>query len=241
MDLKGFKCCCTHHNHSDIRIIFRKLRYIAKQNNFLKVYNFEGMTFVQFLNILTSTKNSFYNLFHSFSEKINKTYEKLQNFNYYFEDHNTLNDLHLTSQVLLVFAQRCKNVYSCKNRIEKKIDTDEDGNEIDNEDKKPAKNLTVGIDGGEISKLHIRCSTICYFNDIIKNILNEKIFFKIMERKFDFKSRNIWQLKYYLTSIFCNFYVAKDFSRYPNFKIRDISLLSPLQRYILITNIKVLI
>ena len=131
MDLKGFKCCCTHHNHSDIRIIFRKLRYIAKQNNFLKVYNFEGMTFVQFLNILTSTKNSFYNLFHSFSEKINKTYEKLQNFNYYFEDHNTLNDLHLTSQVLLVFAQRCKNVYSCKNRIEKKIDTDEDGNEID--------------------------------------------------------------------------------------------------------------
>ena len=238
MDLKGFKCCCTHHNHSDIRIIFRKLRYIAKQNNFLKVYNFEGMTFVQFLNILTSTKNSFYNLFHSFSEKINKTYEKLQNFNYYFEDHNTLNDLHFTSQVLLVFAQRCKNVYSCKNRIEKKIDTDEDGNEIDNEDKKPAKNLTVGIDGGEISKLHIRCSTICYFNDIIKNILNEKIFFKIMERKFDFKSRNIWQLKYYLTSIFCNFYVAKDFSSYPNFKIRDISLLSPLQRYILITNIE---
>ena len=59
-----------------------------------------------------------------------------------------------------------------------------------------------------------------------------------MERKFDFKSRNIWQLKYYLTTIFYNFYIAKDFASYPNFKIRDISLLSPLQRYILITNIE---
>ena len=238
-DLKGFKCCCTNHNHSDIRIIFRKLRSIAKDNNFLKMYNFEGMTFILFLNIFTSTKNSFYNLFHSFSEKITSTYQNLtQNFNYFFEEHNILNDLHLTCQVLFVFAQRCKNVYNCKNRIEKKNKVDEDGNEIEKDEKKRPKNLTVGIEGGEINSKKMKCRTLCYLNDIIKNILNEKIFFKIMERKFDFKSRNIWQLKYYLTTIFYNFYIQKDFASYPNFKIKDILLLSPLQRYILITNIE---
>lgn len=32
-DLKGFKCSCKSHNHSDIKIIFRKLRLLAKNNN----------------------------------------------------------------------------------------------------------------------------------------------------------------------------------------------------------------
>lgn len=45
--------------------------------------------------------------------------------------------------------------------------------------KKSPKNLTVGIEGGEITSRKIRCRTLCYFNDIIKNILNEKIFSKL--------------------------------------------------------------
>ena len=120
-DLKGFKCSCKNHNHTDIRIIFRKLRTLAKGNIFYKKYNFEGMTFLHFVNILTSSKNGFQNLFHSFVDQIHSTYKNIQKIGYSFEEHNTLNDLHLTSQVLLFFAQKCKNEYKIENKIENKI------------------------------------------------------------------------------------------------------------------------
>ena len=217
-DLKGFKCSCKNHNHTDIRIIFRKLRTLAKGNTFNKKYNFEGMTFLHFINILTSSKSSFNNLFHSFKEKINSTFKNIQKIGYSFEEHNTLNDLHLTSQVLLFFAQKCKNEYKIENKIENKISKtalndeeeqiEEEGeNESENENKVAPPDASIGVEGAQIDSINVNVESLCYFNDIIKEILTEKIYFKIMERKFDHKSRNIWQLKYYLTSIFHKFYI----------------------------------
>ena len=130
-DLKGFKCSCKNHNHSDIKIIFRKLRLLAMKNNFIKKYNFEGLTFLHFLNILFKTKLSFKNLFHSFVSEIQKINKKLENVEYSFEDHNILNDLHLTAQVLLYFSYKCKNEYKIKNRIKKeKEKKEEEGDKI---------------------------------------------------------------------------------------------------------------
>ena len=76
-----------------------------KRDENLKKYNFEGMSFLQFVNFFTSSKNSFPNLFHSFEDQINQTFHNLQSLDYCFEEHNILNDLHLTSQVLFVFSQ----------------------------------------------------------------------------------------------------------------------------------------
>ena len=247
-DLKGFKCSCKNHNHTDIRIIFRKLRTLAKGNIFYKKYNFEGMTFLHFVNILTSSKNGFQNLFHSFVDQIHSTYKNIQKIGYSFEEHNTLNDLHLTSQVLLFFAQKCKNEYIIENKIENKtnkaamndeeepIEEEENNDDMDN--KVVKQEASIGIEGGQLESIRVTCEPLCYFNDVIKNILTEKKYFKIMERKFDSKSRNIWQLKYYLTSIFHKFYIQRDFTSYPNIKVRDIILLTPIQRLLMISSIE---
>ena len=247
-DLKGFKCSCKNHNHTDIRIIFRKLRTLAKGNIFYKKYNFEGMTFLHFVNILTSSKNSFHNLFHSFIDQIHSTFKNIQKIGYSFEEHNTLNDLHLTSQVLLFFAQKCKNEYKIENKIENKINKaalndeeepiEEEENNDDIENKVVQPETNAGIEGGQLDSIRVTCEPLCYFNDVVKNILTEKKYFKIMERKFDSKSRNIWQLKYYLTSIFHKFYIQRDFTSFPNIKVRDIILLTPIQRLLMISSIE---
>jgi hypothetical protein len=248
-DLKGFKCSCKNHNHSDIKIIFRKLRLLAKKNYFIKKYNFEGMTFVHFLNILFKTKISFKNLFHTFITQIENTYKNLENNEYSFEDHNTLNDLHLTSQVLLVFSQKCKNEYKIRNRIiegkeeenedEEKLHEESESELIDNEQSnESSSDKSIGIKGGHIDFIKVQLRPLCYFDNIINEILDEKKYFKIMERKFDYKSRNIWQLKYYLTSIFHKFYICKDFMPYPNFKVYDLVLLTPLQRVLMVSSIE---
>ena len=250
-DLKGFKCSCKNHNHSDIKIIFRKLRLLAKKNYFFKKYNFEGMTFIHFLNILFKTKISFRNLFHSFVLQIQKTNKNLENNEYFFEDHNILNDLHLTSQVLLVFSQKCKNEYKIKNRILKGKEEENDNDEklheeseselLDKEseeNKKSLSNKSIGVIGGHLDFIKVQVRPLCYFNEVVNEILDEKIYFKIMQRKFDYKSRNIWQLKYYLTSIFHKFYICKDFMEYPILKVYDLLLLSPLQRVLIVSSIE---
>lgn len=235
-ELKGFKCRCSHYNHSNIRIIFRKLRSLAKKKHFLDKYNFEGMSFIQFVNCFISSKNSFPSLFHSFDLKIKEAYENLQSLDYCFEEHNIVNDLHLTSQVLFVFSQKIKNEYKIINQIkdfEPKNDFVSPKHSTDKINFNP-----IYIEDGVVESIKVRCRSLCYFNDVVKNILTAKIYFKIMERKFDFKSRNIWQLKYFLTSIFWTFHISRDFTFFPNLKFRDIVLLTPLQRLLLISNIQ---
>ena len=111
-------------------------------------------------------------------------------------------------------------------------------NLIKKESKESISQKSVGIKGGHIDFVRVQLRPLCYFNNVIEEILSEKLYFRIMERKFDYKSRNIWQLKYYLTSIFHKFYIQKDFSSYPNLKVRDIVLLTPLQRILMISSIE---
>ena len=121
------------------------------------------MTFLHFVNILTSSKNSFHNLFHSFIDKILSTYKNIQKIGYSFEEHNTLNDLHLTSQVLLFFAQKCKNEYIIENKIENKISktalndeeeqAEEEAENEENENKVIPQDASIGVEGGKIDSI----------------------------------------------------------------------------------------
>lgn len=233
---RGFICKCMHHNHSDIRIIFRKLKSLAKHKNFIVKYNFEGMSFIQFVNIFLSSKKSYNNLFHSFSEQIASTEQRLQTLTYGFENHNILNDLHLTCQILLIFSEKCKQVYKYEY---KPMQIEQENTKINtNMNLQDFKPMTADSQKlPEKQRVKIRGQSFYYFNDVIKNILNANTYYKIMERKFDYKSRNIWQLKYFLTQIFWTYHVSRDFAFYPHLKIRDIVLLSPLQRLLLISNL----
>ena len=215
-------CTCSNHNHNDIRIIFRKLRSVVKKNNFVAKYNFEGFTFIQFMNIIFRGSKSFDNLFHSFSDKIYETVNKITNSpDYLLEDHKFINDLHLTSNILSDFALKCKNVYS--------FNKDEENNQNVSD---------ISSEYGESRILRINCKSLLYFREEIKNILTSQKYFAILKKKFDFKSRNIWQLKYFLTNIYWAFCIGRDFIKYPNIKLRDIILLNPIQRLMLISNIK---
>ena len=56
--------------------------------------------------------------------------------------------------------------------------------------------------------------------------------------KFDYKNKNIWQLKYSLSNIFYTFTIRKMFLSTINYKIRDMLILSPLQRLIAVSTNK---
>ena len=56
--------------------------------------------------------------------------------------------------------------------------------------------------------------------------------------KFDYKSKNIWQLKFCISNIFYTFTIRKMFLSTINCKIRDMLLLSPLQRLIAVSTNK---
>jgi len=95
--------------------------------------------------------------------------------------------LHLTSQVLLFFAQKCKNEYKIENKIENKINKaalndeeepiEEEENNDDIENKVVQPETNAGIEGGQLDSIRVTCEPLCYFNDVVKNILTEKISF----------------------------------------------------------------
>ena len=84
----------------------------------------------------------------------------------------------------------------------------------------------------------IKLRSLSYYRDEIGNILTTSKYFQIMMLKFDFKSRNIWQLKFSLTNIFFTFTIRKIFLPTINYKIRDMLILSPLQRLIIVSSNK---
>lgn len=188
-----FTCNCEHRNHLDIRILFRKLRSIVKKDNYFTKYDFDNFTLVKLVNMITKAPISFDNIFHSFKDKLNETYEKIlfmnmePNFSY-LDDFKFVNNFHLTCAILADYA------------------------------------------------LHIH-PPLVYLRDDIKKLLTIEKYFTIMLSDFDFKNRTIWLLKESLTHIFYTFYFSKDFAAYPNMKLRDLSLLTPIQRMTIISNI----
>ena len=115
----NFKCLCNHNNHNDIRIMFRKFKSISKKNNFNIKYDFDEYSFIHIINLILRGKKSFENIFHSFQIIINNTIKKIDSDNKYrLEDFKSINDLHLTSQILNNFAIKAKNVYLISNYFE---------------------------------------------------------------------------------------------------------------------------
>ena len=239
----NFKCLCNHNNHNDIRIMFRKFKSISKKNNFNIKYDFDEYTFNHIINFILRGKNSFENIFHSFQIIINNTIKKIDSDNKYrLEDFKTINDLHLTSQILNNFAIKAKNVYLISNFYE----SFNPNNTLNFSDRKKNGRKKLSLFSIEFDtsvyepsqNIYINGRTLTYFRKDIQKILTTNIYFKIMSQKFDFKSHNIWQLKYYLTNIFWTFKIETDFIKYPNLKYKDLFLLNPYQRIYYINSIK---
>ena len=56
VEFKGFKCTCKHRNHSEIKVMYRKLRSLAKANHYLKKYEFNGISFINLVNIIFGSR-----------------------------------------------------------------------------------------------------------------------------------------------------------------------------------------
>ena len=228
-------CNCNNHNHNDIRILFRKLRGLTKKKNFIDKYEFEGFSLVHVINLLLRDNACFTNLFYSFSFHLNEIIRKIKDESFYaLEDYKFVNNFHLTCEILSSFAEKNMNIYSINHFMPGELNL-----------AKLSENTlnTHSITGDSASNNllnsnGIKLRPLCYYRDEIRNILTTSKYFQIMMLKFDFKSRNIWQLKYSLTNIFFTFNIRKIFLPTINFKIRDMLLLSPLQRLIIVSTNK---
>ena len=229
-------CNCTNHNHNDIRILFRKLRGLTKKKNFIDKYDFEGLSLVHVINLLIRDNVCFTNLFYSFSFHLNEIIRKIKEESFYaMEDYKFVNNFHLTCEILSSFAEKNMNIYSTYHYMPGEINPSIYSYKTNTH--------SAGAGGDNISNnllnlYAIKLRPLCYYRDEIGNILTTSKYFQIMLLKFDFKSRNIWQLKYNLTNIFFTFNIRKIFLPTINYKIRDMLLLSPLQRLIIVSTNK---
>jgi hypothetical protein len=83
--------------------------------------------------------------------------------------------------------------------------------------------------------LALQCKTLCHFTDYFKKTLESKFVYAFMEKKFDHRSENIWNLKLAVFTMFYTFIVKKDFVLLPNFTVRDMENMNPLHRVLMNT------
>ena len=235
------KCNCKNTNHDYIRSLFRKLRGLTKKKNFAEKYEFEGLTLVHVFNLLIRDNACFNNLFYSFTFNLNEIIRKIKEDNFYtMEDYKFVNNFHLTCNILSSFAEKNINIYSISNHLNNqdsspltkfimRLSTAENVLNNNKNNNSPANALNVNW---------IKLRPLCYYRDDISNILTIQKYFKIMMLKFDYKSKNIWQLKYSISNIFYTFTMRKMFLSTINYKIRDMLILSPLQRLIAVSTNK---
>lgn len=91
---------------------------------------------------------------------------------------------------------------------------------------------------GNFNALVERCKRFYYFTDKIKDQVNNKFIFKLMEKKFDFKSQNIWNMKSQMFLIYQKCLIRRDFSKFPRLTMGDLENLHPLQRQTILSNVK---
>ena len=234
------KCNCANTNHDYIRSLFRKLRGLTKKKNFAEKYEFEGLTLVHVFNLLIRNNECFNNLFYSFTFNLNEIIRKIKEDNFYtMEDYKFVNNFHLTCNILSSFAEKNINIYSMNQHL-------------NNQESSPltkfimrlstadniATNQNNNKDNNALNVHWIKLRPLCYYRNDISNILTISKYFKIMMLKFDYKNKNIWQLKYSLSNIFYTFTIRKMFLSTINYKIRDMLILSPLQRLIAVSTNK---
>ena len=225
-------CNCTNHNHNELRILFRKLKGLTKKKNFIDKYQFEGLTLVHVVNLLLKDNACFNNLFYSFSSHLNEIIRKIKEESFYaLEDYKFVNNFHLTCEILNFFAEKNMNIYSTNHYMPGELNPSYLSNNSLNTQNQMVESATK-----DTSYLYeIKLRPLVYYRYEIGNILTTQKYFQIMMLKFDFKSRNIWQLKFRLTNIYFTFNIRKIFLSTINYKIRDMLLLNPLQRLIVVT------
>ena len=239
----NIKCNCKNTNHDYIRSLFRKLKGLTKKKNFAEKYEFEGLTLVHVFNLLTRNNVCFNNLFYSFAFSLNEIIRKIKEDSFYtMEDYKFINNFHLTCNILSSFAEKNINIYSISNHLNNqdsspltkfimRLSSAEKFFNNNNNNKKNIPNNALNVNW-------IKLRRLCYYRDDISNILTIQKYFKIMMLKFDYKSKNIWQLKYSISNIFYTFTIRKIFLSTINYKIRDMLILSPLQRLIIVSTNK---
>ena len=228
-------CNCTNHNHNELRILFRKLKGLTKKKNFIDKYQFEGLTLVHVVNLLLKDNECFNNLFYSFSSHLNEIIRKIKEESFYaLEDYKFVNNFHLTCEILNFFAEKNMNIYSTNHYMPGELSPTLLSNNSLNTHNQARENLENNL----LNSNDIKLRPLVYYRDEIGNILTTQKYFQIMMLKFDFKSRNIWQLKFRLTNIFFTFNIRKIFLPTINYKIRDMLLFNPLQRLLIVTTNK---
>ena len=234
VEYKGFKCTCKHRNHSEIKVMYRKLRSLAKTKHYLKKYDFNGITFINLINIILGNHHIFTSLFHSFISLIQSTYANITINN--LDKHNTINMLHLTCHVLFAFAEKVINSteYKIKNTLNNIPPHPELLKQLQLQSHNMNDNVLSHI---ERKNVYVRCKSLYYVNNVIADVLSCDVYFAIMQCEFDYKSRNIWQLKYFLTCVFYVFNFKKDFVGVPMLKVNDVVMLSPFQRLMMLGNV----
>ena len=235
----NIKCNCKNNNHDYIRSLFRKLKGLTKKKNFAEKYEFEGLTLVHVVNLLTRDNTCFNNLFYSFTFDLNEITRKIKENNFYsMEDYKFVNNFHLTCDILSSFAEKNNNIYSITNHLNNQVSSPLTKfiMRINTLDKLNNNNNNNNTNSLNVNSIKLR--PLCYYRNDISNILTVQKYFKIMMLKFDYKSKNIWQLKYSLSNIFYTFTIRKIFLPTINYKIRDMLLLSPLQRLIAVSTNK---
>ena len=234
----NIKCNCKNNNHDYIRSLFRKLRGLTKKKNFAEKYEFEGLTLVHVFNLLIRNNECFNNLFYSFTFNLNDIIRKIKENNFYsMEDYKFVNNFHLTCDILSSFAEKNINIYSMSHHLNNQASSPLTKfimrlNTIDN-----ANNYNYNS-GNTLNVNSIKLRSLSYYRNDLSNILTIQKYFKIMMLKFDYKSKNIWQLKFCISNIFYTFTIRKMFLSTINYKIRDMLLLSPLQRLIAVSTNK---
>lgn len=90
---------------------------------------------------------------------------------------------------------------------------------------------------GNFSILADSCTKHYYFNENLENFLETKFIMKLMEKKFDYKSLNIWILKNQVFTMYQKFIIKRDWTAIPKLTINDIENISPIQRLIFASNV----
>ena len=208
----NIKCNCKNNNHDYIRSLFRKLRGLTKKKNFAEKYEFEGLTLVHVFNLLIRNNECFNNLFYSFTFNLNDIIRKIKENNFYsMEDYKFVNNFHLTCDILSSFAEKNINIYSMSHHLNNQASSPLTKfimrlNTIDN-----ANNYNYNS-GNTLNVNSIKLRSLSYYRNDLSNILTIQKYFKIMMLKFDYKSKNIWQLKFCISNIFYTFTIRKMFA-----------------------------
>src|SRR5690606_38654292 len=75
-----------------------------------------------------------------------------------------------------------------------------------------------------------------YFTNYFEKRLNTTFIYKVMEKKFDYRSINIWNMKLCLFTMFYIYVIKKARANLPHYSVRDMENFNPLHR-LLITNV----